>query len=100
MTSTHPYPDGVDEFEDIRADITDVNLVLNVINHGVAESDFIRAFIFALRDLQRCCDTNAYDADNGASDADIRAAGIAAGEAYVRIADAVSPLMKMPTVTP
>ena len=66
MTELYKHPDAVDRDNIIRKDLTDLNVIVDAIDQADGRSSALRAYVYALRDLQHAIDTSAYEENSAA----------------------------------
>jgi len=81
VVSINAAPSVVDQDGSIRDNVTDLNKILDSIDACNGRNDALRAYVYALRDLQRANDQFAFDGDGDAIDQ----AQIAVANAFDRL---------------
>jgi hypothetical protein len=84
IVSINSAPTVCNEDGDIRGDVTSLDHILNHIDHCNGRNDALRAYIYALRDLQYAHNESMY-VDSGVTDADIDRAQAAVAECFDRL---------------
>ena len=84
IVSINAAPSVCDADGGVRPDVTDLNNILDNVDHAEGRNDAIRAYIFALRDLQYAHNQSSY-ADSGFGDAEINQAQLVVREAFDRL---------------
>src|SRR6266550_731538 len=88
IVSVSNSPAVCDDEGSIRGDVTDLNKILDFIDQAEGRNDAVRAYIYALRDLQRAIDLSGIAYEDGRPKtnlADIAAARAAVAEAFDRL---------------
>jgi hypothetical protein len=80
LVSINSAPTVVDEAGGIRPDVTSLDTILNHIDHCNGRNDAVRAYIYALRDLQVAHDEGPYAEED--TDAAIDRAHAAVNKAF------------------
>jgi hypothetical protein len=81
IVSINHAPAVIDEDQVMRADVTDLNQIVANIDEAEGRNDALRAYVYALRDLQRAHDRSSYEE----VDAEIDAAQAAVAAAFRRL---------------